>query len=245
MPFGIAAAAVGAAGAIGGAYISSQGAKTAAQDQENAAENATQAQLQMFNTTQGDYANQIKLGAGASTLLENLFNTNGNGQPNYAAFNNSPGYKFSVQQGDAAIDRQAAASGGLYSTNTLGALSAYNTGQASQEYNSYVNQLMTAAGIGNAAASGVGTAATATGQGVAASTIYGGNAAAQGAINSGNAFSNALQGSGLGNLLGNYGNSPGSSPLVGANNETFGGAGGYDAAGNFNNYNPDGTIAGS
>lgn len=216
--WGLAAGAA-AVGAIGGAVISSQGAKSAAQDQENAAESATQAQLQMFNTTQGNYKNQIQLGGGASQLLENLFGTNtkGKGTPNYSSFDNSPGYQFSLQQGNNAIDRQAAASGGLYSSNTLAALSNYNTGAAGQQYNSYVNQLMTAAGLGNAAASGVGTAATATGQGMANNANLAGSAAAAGALGQSNAFTNALGSnqlsSGLG-MLGNYFGSGGSSPFT-------------------------------
>lgn len=205
MPFAVAAG-IGAVGAIAGAEISASGARKAAQDQKDATENATQAQLQMFNTTQGDYANQIKLGAGASNLLATLYGTNGRGTPNYAAFDNSPGYKFSLQQGENAINRQAAANGNLYSSNTLGALSAYNTGAASTQYNSYINQLLSMAGLGNAAASGVGNAATATGGEIGANMNLGGSAAAAGAVGQANAFKNAFSSStgGLSGLLSNY-----------------------------------------
>ena len=188
-------------GAIASSVISGNAAKSAAQDQENAAENATQAQLSMFNTTQGDYAGQIALGKQASGLLGNLASNT----PNYSAFDNSPGYKFSLQQGQSAINRQAAASGGLYSSNTLAALGNYTQGAASTQYNSYVNQLLSMAGLGNAAASGVGTAATATGQGMANNANLAGSAAAAGTLGQANAFTNALGSNGLGNLMSQFG----------------------------------------
>jgi hypothetical protein len=199
MPFGIAAAAVGAAGAIGGAVISSQAAGKAANQQEQAAQNATQAQLYMYNQDQANIKPQIQLGQGASSILTNLLEGKGG---NYTNFVNSPQYKFAVQQGDAAINKQAAAEGNEFSSSTIGALSGYNQNQAYNGYQQYVQNLMQAAGLGNAAGGTVAQAGTATGQGVAASGIYGGNAAAQGTINSGNAFSNALQSS-----AGQFGNS--------------------------------------
>jgi hypothetical protein len=240
MPWGIAAAAVGS---IAGSVIQGNAASNAAQDQENAAENATQAQLQMFNTTQGDYKNQIALGGGASQLLENLFGTNngGKGTPNYSAFDNSPGYKFSVQQGDTAIDRAAASSGGLYSTNTLGALSSYNTGVASTQYNSYVNQLLSMAGLGNAAASGVGAAATATGGEIGSNMNLAGSAAAAGTLGQANAFSNLLgSNTGFGSLLAGYANGGGANAF----NENAGGGGGvgYNAAGQQGLYDSSGNL---
>lgn len=192
-------------GGVAGAAINSSGAKSAAQTAANAQQQGINAQLQMFNTTQANYQPQIQLGQGAAGMLSNLFGTGTNGaasKPNYSAFNNSPGYQFALGQGQNAINKQAAASGGLYSSNTLGALSNYNTGMASTQYNSYVNQLLSMAGLGNAAASGVGSAATATGQGVANSYGNIGNAQASGILGQSNAFSNAL-GQG-GNLLNSY-----------------------------------------
>lgn len=225
MPFAVAGAAVAG---IAGAVISSNGAKTAAQDQENAANNATSAQLQMFNTTQNDYKGQIALGGQASGLLSNLFGTNG--QPNYSSFDNSPGYQFSLQQGQNSINKAAAASGNLYSSNTLAALSNYNTGAAGQQYNSYVNQLMTAAGLGNAAASGVGSAATATGGEIGNNANLAGSAAAAGTLGQANAFSNALGSFGNNNsLMGSLYNS------FNGNSENFSLSGGGSTAGMISN----------
>lgn len=261
--WGLAAAAVVGAGAIGGAIISSNGAQSAAQTSANASTNATQAQLGMFNTTQANYAPQIALGQGAANMLSGIYGLGGNvtagssaaaagypiastpttssgysafrggtvnpsmsgnasgpgallgaapsstpasspaqPNPNYAAFYNTPGYQFTLNQGLNAVNRQAASNGSLYSSNTLGALNNYAQGAASTQYNSYINQLLSMAGLGNAAASGVGSAATATGAGMASSIQNGGNAGAAGILGSANAFSSAL-GQG-GSLLGNY-----------------------------------------
>lgn len=206
--WGLAAAAVVAGGAVASAEISSSASKSAAQSAANAAQQGANAQERMFNTTQANYAPQILLGQNASTMLEHLTGAIG-GKPDYSGFNNSPGYKFSLDQGTQAINKQAAASGGLYSSNTLAAQNNYAQGQASTQYNSYINQLLTMAGLGNAASSGTGTAATATGQGLANSYQNAGNAQASGVLGQSNAFTNALgQGS---NLLGNYMNSQGNS----------------------------------
>lgn len=230
MPFAVA----GAVATIGSAVMGSNASKNAAQDQENAANNATAAQLQMFNTTQQNEAGQIALGKQTSGLLAGLFGSNG--KPNYAAFNNSPGYQFALQQGQAGIQKEAAASGGLYSSATLGALDKYNSGMASTQYNNYVQQLMQGAGLGNAAGSTVGAAGTATGQGIAGNMNLAGSAGAAGQLGSANSFQNALGSlggqasngnfNGVGNMLYNAFNS---------NSENFSLSGGGSTAGLISN----------
>jgi hypothetical protein len=192
-----------AAGAaiVGSAVISSNASSNAASTAANAANQGTNAQLSMFNTTQSNFKPQIQLGQGAANMLGSIYGiggvsggktTTGSPNANYSNFYNSPGYQFSLQQGENAINKSAAASGGLYSTNTTAALGNYAAGAASTQYNSYINQLLSMAGLGNAAASGVGTAATATGQGVANTLQNAGNASAAGQLGSANAFTNAL-----------------------------------------------------
>lgn len=220
------AAVVGGVATVGGAVISGNAAKSAAAAQANSQQSAIDAQMSMFNTTQSNFAPQVQLGQGAANMLGGIYGiggvsgvpgsstpTNGSPQPNYAAFYNSPGYQFALSQGQAQVNKQAAAGGNLYSSNTLAALGANQQGIASQQYNSYINQLLTMAGLGNAASSGVGSAATATGQGVANSFGNIGNANANGILGQSNAFSNALgsisnsvtnPNSPYGNLLGQY-----------------------------------------
>jgi len=230
MPF-IIGGIIAGAGAIGGALISSSGAQSAANTAAGASQNATNAQLQMFNTTEANTAPERALGAGASGLLANMYGISGvNGSkggaaPNYSAFYKSPGYQFQLQQGNAAINKQAAAGGGLYSSNTLNAQGNYAQGLASTSYNNYLQSLMQMAGLGNASNATSAGAATATGAGISNSIMSGGNALAAGQIGSANAFGNAIT-------------SLGNNPTI-AN--AFGGQGG----GNFNfapGYQPGGNI---
>jgi|HubBroStandDraft_5_1064220.scaffolds.fasta_scaffold93195_2 hypothetical protein len=236
--WGLAAAGVAAAGALGGAAISANASKNAASAAANAQQQGVNAQLSMFNTTQADYAPQIQLGQGAANMLGGIYGiggvtggtggtTTGQATPNYAAFYNSPGYQFSLSQGEGAINKQAAAGGNLYSSNTLGALNNFAQGQASTQYNNYINQLTTMAGLGNSANAGVAGAATATGQGVANSLGNAGNAQAAGILGQSNAFSSALGATGtqFGNLMNNYGGfsnsqvvNPGGLPINYGNN---------------------------
>lgn len=201
--WGLAAAGVAAAGAIGGAAISSSAAKSAAASQANSQQSAIDAQMSMFNTTQANYAPQVQLGQGAANMLGGIYGiggvtggtggtTTGSSNANYANFYNSPGYQFSLSQGEGAINKQAAAGGNLYSSNTLGAINNYAQGTASNQYNNYISQLTSMAGLGNNASAGVATAGTATGQGVANSYGNIGNAQANGILGQSNAFTNAL-----------------------------------------------------
>jgi hypothetical protein len=68
---------------------------------------------------------------------------------------NTPGYQFQLQQGDASINAAAAANGTLNSGNQMLALSNYNQGLAGTTYNNYVNQLQPYLGASNAAAGGI------------------------------------------------------------------------------------------
>jgi hypothetical protein len=233
-------AAIIAGGAVAGAAISANGAKSAANAQSNAQQAGINAQMSMFNTTQQNFAPQVQLGQGAANMLGGIYGiggvtggtngtTTGSSSPNYAAFYNSPGYQFALSQGEGAINKQAAASGNLYSSNTLGAVNNYAQGQASSQYNSYINQLTTMAGLGNAASAGTATAGTATGQGVANSYGNIGNAQANGILGQSNAFTNALGavGSQGGNLMNGY-----SAPA-------------YSAGSQYNTYTgADGTLPG-
>ncbi len=68
---------------------------------------------------------------------------------------NTPGYQFQLQQGNAAINAKQAATGSLDSGNTLLALSNYNQGLAGTTYNQAVQNLMPFLCAQGAAASGI------------------------------------------------------------------------------------------
>jgi hypothetical protein len=184
-------AGIAAVGAVASSSIQAHAARDAANTQATAAKNATDAQMSMFDQQQANMQPQITLGQNASTALEHLNGFIG-GKPDYSGFDNSPGYKFALQQGQSAINRQAAASGGLYSSNTLAALNNYAQGTASQQYQNYVSNLMQQAGMGSSGAAQLGAQGTQVGQNVGNNIMTAGAANAAGQLGQGNAFSNAI-----------------------------------------------------
>lgn len=117
----------------------------------NAAASGNQAGIGTQQQTLGNisaiYGPQTTLGNEAFGTLGSTLGVGG-GPANYQNFLNMPGYQFAVQQGTQAINRAAAANGSLYTPNTLANIGQYVTGTAMGDYNTYVNQLMGAAGFG-------------------------------------------------------------------------------------------------
>lgn len=150
-------------------------------------------------------------GAGGGGGTSGAPGTAGPGAPNYNAFYNSPGYQFSLSQGQNAISRAASANGSLYSSNTLGALGSYTAGAAGTQYNNYVQQLMGLAGLGGSAVAGTNAAAQNAGNNISSTQLSAGNANASGVLGSASAWNGALQQAGNqgGNLLNNYMNNSG------------------------------------
>ena len=83
-------------------------------------------------------------GETATTALNDQIN-NGqfSGQPTLDQLQMDPGYAFRLQQGQLALDRSAAARGGVTSGGQLKALSDYTQGSASQEYQNAFNRFET------------------------------------------------------------------------------------------------------
>jgi hypothetical protein len=114
-----------------------------------------------------------------------------------------PSYQWRLNQGQQALERSAAAKGGLESGGFMKDLTNYAQGAASQEYgNAYnrymqnrtskVNELQSLAGVGQSA-TGADTGATqSTANNVSNLTTQGGNALASGIVGGANAWSNAL-----------------------------------------------------
>jgi hypothetical protein len=123
----------------------------------NANQNAITTQQNNLGNIQGIWSNQQATGQGANTALQSSLGLNGQ-TANPSNFLNMPGYQFAVQQGTQAIQRQAAAMGSAYTPNTAAAVGQYVTGTASQDYNTYISQLMGAAGLGTTANQGLQTA---------------------------------------------------------------------------------------
>jgi hypothetical protein len=94
-------------------------------------------------------------GAGAEAALGRAMGTNG--QPaDYSGFENMPGYKFALDTGEQAIQRQAAAMGSGYTPNTGIEMAKFATGTAMQDYNTYIQQLSSMADRGATSADKLG-----------------------------------------------------------------------------------------
>lgn len=195
-----------ALGGIGGSIIQSKAAGSAADKQAQAAREANALQERMFNQTRADQAPWRQAGR---TALSGL--ANADFQRDFTAddFQADPGYEFRMREGQKALERSAAARGGLQSGGTLKALSRYGQDYASNEYqHAYnrfnadrdrrFNRLSSIAGLGQTANSQMGAAGQNYANNVGANTMGAANAAGAAGIASANAWGNTL--SGIGNL---------------------------------------------
>lgn len=210
--WGIAAA--GVVGAVGGAIISGDASKSAAQTQANAAQNATNAQLSMFQTTQNNLAPYMSSGTNALSALNSGLGIGPNtgGPVGYgslttpfspAQYQQSPGYSFQMGQGVQAVQNSASAAGGIGGGNTLKALTTFGQGLANsdyqQAYQNYVGQqqqqygmLSGVANSGQNAAAGLGGISAGVGQSIGGNIIGAGNALAAGQVGSANAITGGV-----------------------------------------------------
>ena len=189
-----------AAATIGSSLIGSSAAKKAASTQADAANRAADLQMQQFER-------QVELQepwrqAGITALnkltpLATEYTPFGMDQ-----FQQDPGYAFRMQEGMKALERSAAARGGLLSGGMLKGAQQYGQGLASQEYmnafnryqaerNARLNPLQSLAGVGQTAtnqlgqagqtmAGNVGQALGAAAQARASGYVGGANALSQG-----------------------------------------------------------------
>lgn len=218
-------------------YLGNQSATSAlTAGEQNGINTQQQTQGQLY----GIYGNQTGLGNQADTALGTQLGISG-APANYSAFNNSPGYQFAIQQGDQAINRNAAAQGSLYTPQTMASLSQYNTGYASQNYNNYISQLLQSAGLGASGNQGLASGVNSTGANISQLQQNQGNANAGGAANNAGIASNLLSrlpygqiGSGVSNLFGGNSTSNNSGVLNGSSS-LFGG--GTSAGTGYSDYN--------
>ena len=219
----VAAAVVG--GAVVGGVITAQGAKSAANTQASAENQASSDQLSMFNTITGQEQPFMNAGVTATNQLSALTAPGGylNNQTaptfNASTVTNSPGYQFAQQQGLSQVANAEAPNVGALSGPALKALTNFSSGTAAQYYNDYFNQantvfqqgqqqqqnifsrLSTIAGIGQNAASNTGTAGAALGTGAAQATAAAGGASAAGTVGAANALGGAVSSAGNGYAL--------------------------------------------
>ena len=208
-------AAITAGGAILGGLIGSSGAKKAASQQAQAAREQLALQREMFGKQQEFLSPYQQSGiTGQNELMRQLGLGGDPSSQGYGSLNKSfgasdfqadPGYQFRMSEGLKALDRQAAARGGLISGSALKAAGNYGQQAASAEYQNAFNRYQTERqaryaplqnlmGTGAAAAGALSGAAGNFGQMGGQSLADMGAANAAGTVGSANAYSSALGG---------------------------------------------------
>lgn len=219
-------------------------------------------QKMMYEQSRADFAPYRESGTANLNQLNTLLGIGGNtGAADYGRFktadftpanfaaNQDPGYGFRMSEGLKAVDRQAAARGGLISGNALKASQAFGQDMASQEYQNAFNRFQTirgntlspfqsgaAAGQSAAAMQGASNAAF----GNAGANAAAANNAAYGAFGQGasGAYGNQGQatnaaygnyGQGVSSAYGGYGTNAANALMGGANAAASGYVGGANA----------------
>lgn len=199
----------GIGGVLGGLFGGSA-AKKAAGAQAGAADKATEAQLLMWRKSREDMLPWLETGGAATRQLADLMGLETPGQEKSerfgelsefidpAAFKEDPGYKFRLAEGEKAINRMASATGSFFSGERGKALVGYAGDMASQGYGDWWNRQRAERGDiysrlagmssqGQAGAAGTAAAGIRTGEGIAGTERYAGNAMAQGYLRQGEA----------------------------------------------------------
>lgn len=215
---GAGAAAAGAmpswmapAASVGSALIGAAAAQSAAKTQADAAAQANQLLAQQYQQQRADLAPFTAAGVGAQNqLLTYLGLPGGTAGADYGKYTKDftgadflagqdPGYAFRLSEGQKALERSAAARGGLLSGGTGKALTSYGQQMGSQEYQNAYNRyqtnranqlapLFSLTGSGQAAAANQAAAAGNYATGAANNLTSAGAANAAGTVGTANAL---------------------------------------------------------
>ena len=196
------AAAILGSGVLG-AGASIYGATT----QANAAKNATNAQLSMFNRVQANEQPFISAGQSVLPTLESLLTP---GPNQTATLSQLPGFQFAQDWGQKGVTAQATTRG--LGGNALTAGAQYATGLAQQGFSGLVGNLQNFANMGANTAVGAGNQGVQVGGQIGSNIVGAGNAMAAGGIGAANALGSSAQSYALLNALGLTNGMYGSNP---------------------------------
>lgn len=167
------------------------------------------AMLEGVNQSTNTLSPYMQMGSNAADVMANLSGVNGPAaqQAGYANFMASPGQQYLRDQGEQAILRNAAATGGLGGGNVQQELQRHAIGLAAQDFNNSYNRMGALLNNGQNAAqllSGIQNQGGLTGSNMAYGT---GQLMAQGRTRAGEQIANAVAGttSGLSNLINQQG----------------------------------------
>ena len=220
MPMGWMAAAM-----VGSSLLSSNAAGEAADTQAGAADRASALSNEQFRQTREDQLPFLQAGVRALGKLEGAADYTPFGMSQFQA---DPGYAFRLSEGQKALDRSAAARGGLISGGALKAATRYGQDMGSQEYTNAFNRyqaerqarlgpLQSLAGVGQTTANQLGSFGAANANTMGNYMTGGAAAQAAGQVGQANAVNQGLstylnynQGNNLLNVLSanRYGRQP-------------------------------------
>jgi len=198
-----AAIAIGATAAVGaGASIyaankaagAQRDASRAAINQQNSEYEQSRSDLAPWRTTGGSALDQIAKLYGLDTVDANGNVVKGSGKADFSSFSTSPDFQFNLGQGQDAINRSAAARGGLLSGAAVKAGETYATGLANQTFGDYVSRLSGVAGAGQAATNATQAAGTNMANANSNSLMAAGNARASAYGDMGQTIGNTVNG---------------------------------------------------
>lgn len=194
-----------AAAVVGSSLIGASAAGDAAQTQADATRASTDAQERMFNKQVELQQPWRTAGEKALNQLSTGIEPGGEFTKNFtmADYQADPGYAFRLNEGIKALDRTAAARGGLLSGAQLKGITDYGQNMASQEYQNAFNRyqinranrlqpLQSLAGVGQSATNTLTGAAGQLGTNIGNNLISAGNARASGYMGTANAVSGGL-----------------------------------------------------
>ena len=187
-------------GFITGSVISAGASVSASQSQSRANKRAIASQEKMFNKQIELQEPFRKVGVNA---LPELVEASKYTPFTMEQFQADPGYAFRLQEGLKALDRSAAARGGLLSGATLRGAQRYGQDLGSQEYtnafnryqierNARLNPLQSLAGMSQTAANTMSNQAGQFGENMAQNAMTQGNIRASGYMNTANALTGGL-----------------------------------------------------
>jgi hypothetical protein len=188
----------GVATAIGvSAVLGYSASKSAGQAQADATNRASQLSNDQFQQTRQDQMPWMQAGERALNKLEGAVDYTPFGMSQFQA---DPGYGFRLSEGQKALDRSAAARGGLISGSALKAATRYGQDMGSQEYTNAFNRyqveraarlqpLQSLAGVGQTTAANLGAAGAANANAVGNYMTSGAAASAAGQVGAANALS--------------------------------------------------------
>ena len=207
----MAAALVGAGGSLLGGLFGASASKKAAQTAANSADQATALQREMWQQGRTDQAPWLAAGTNALAQMQDPANAPQQWKNfSMADYHQDPGYQFRLSEGLKALDRTAAARGGLLSGAALKGAQRYGQDLASQEYgNAYsryntdqsnslarsdmgYNRLASLAGVGQTTASGMAGQGQSYANAAGQTGMAAGNATAAGQLGVGNSINNAI-----------------------------------------------------